>query len=114
MNLELLIVLICPLYDIKNVLNFYLLHISVNLRLRQAKDLRETLVEKLKIATESNLSAEERAARMDELLEDEDKRQKEIDQDLKYLRDLQFKKMQELHELKTKERNNEAEIQVST
>ncbi|XP_060558012.1 coiled-coil domain-containing protein 39-like [Ruditapes philippinarum] len=79
-------------------------------RLRQAKDLRETLVEKLKIATESNLSAEERAARMDELLDDEDKRQKDIDQDLKYLRDLQFKKMQELHEHQTKERNNEAEI----
>lgn len=48
--------------------------------MRQAKDLRETLIEKLKIVTESNLSAEERAARMDELLEDEEKRQKEIDQ----------------------------------
>ena len=84
-----------------------------NSRLKQAKDLRETLVEKLKIVTESNLSAEERAARMDELLEDEEKRQKEIDQDLKYLRDLQFKKMQELHETKTSERNHEAEIQGS-
>ncbi|KAH3812374.1 hypothetical protein DPMN_140804 [Dreissena polymorpha] len=50
---------------------------------------------------------------MDEMLEDEDKRQREIDQDLKYLRDLQFKKMQELHEAKMKERNNEAEIQGS-
>lgn len=49
---------------------------------------------------------------MDELLEDEDRRQKDIDQDLKYLRDMQFKKMQELHEYKMKERNNEAEIQV--
>ena len=47
---------------------------------------------------------------MDEMLEDEDARQKEIDQELKYLRDIQFKKMQELHETKTKERNNEAEI----
>ena len=43
-------------------------------------------------------------------MEDEDARQKEIDQELKYLRDIQFKKMQELHETKTKERNNEAEI----
>lgn len=68
---------------------------------------------KLKIATESNLSAEERAARMDEMLEDEERRQKEIDQELKYLRDIQFRKMQELHETKTKERNNEAEIQVT-
>ncbi|XP_052782537.1 coiled-coil domain-containing protein 39-like [Mya arenaria] len=82
-------------------------------RLRQAKDLRETLIEKLKIVTESNLSAEERAARMDELLEEEDRRQKEIDQELKYLRDLQFKKMNELHETKMKERNSEAEIQGS-
>ena len=81
-------------------------------RLKQAKDLRETLVEKLKIATESTLSAEERAARMDELLEDEDKRQKEIDYQLKYLRDMQFKKMQELHDNRTEERNTEAEIQV--
>ena len=81
-------------------------------RLKQAKELRETLVEKLKIATESTLSAEERAARMDELLEDEDKRQKEIDYQLKYLRDMQFKKMQELHDNRTEERNTEAEIQV--
>ena len=81
-------------------------------RLKQAKELRETLVEKLKIATESTLSAEERAARMDELLEEEDKRQKEIDYQLKYLRDMQFKKIQELHENKTQERNTEAEIQV--
>ena len=81
--------------------------------MKQAKDLRETLVEKLKIATESTLSAEERAARMDELLEDEDKRQKEIDYQLKYLRDMQFKKIQELHDNKVQERNTEAEIQVN-
>lgn len=79
-----------------------------------AKDLRETLVEKLKIATESTLSAEERAARMDELLEEEEKVQKEYDQKLKALRDLQFRKTQKLHECKVKERNTEAEIQVST
>lgn len=79
-----------------------------------AKDLRETLVEKLKIATESTLSAEERAARMDELLEEEERVQKEYDQKLKALRDLQFRKTQELHECKVKERNTEAEIQVST
>lgn len=86
---------------------------NLSSRLKQAKELRETLVTKLKIATESNLSAEERAARMDEMLEDEERRQKEIDQELKYLRDIQFRKMQELHETKTKERNHEAEIQVT-
>lgn len=82
-------------------------------RLKQAKDLRETLVEKLKIATESTLSAEERALKMDELLEEEERRQKDIDYQLKYLRDLQFKKMQELHDNKVQERNTEAEIQGS-
>ena len=80
--------------------------------MKQAKDLRETLVEKLKIATESTLSAEERALKMDELLEEEEKRQKDIDYQLKYLRDLQFRKMQELHDNKIQERNTEAEIQV--
>ncbi|KAK3603714.1 hypothetical protein CHS0354_023327 [Potamilus streckersoni] len=82
-------------------------------KLSQAKDLRETLVEKLKIATESTLSAEERAARMDELLAEEDKRQFEIEQELKYLRDLQFRKTEELHSNKVTERNTEAEIQGS-
>ncbi|XP_048746440.2 coiled-coil domain-containing protein 39-like isoform X1 [Ostrea edulis] len=82
-------------------------------KLQMAKDLRETLVEKLKIATESTLSAEERAARMDELLEEEEKVQKEYDQKLKALRDLQFRKTQELHESKVTERNTEAEIQGS-
>ena len=86
-------------------------HITIY-RLKQAKDLRETLVEKLKIATESTLSAEERALKMDELLEEEEKRQKDIDYQLKYLRDLQFRKMQELHDNKIQERNTEAEIQV--
>jgi len=39
-------------------------------------DIRETLGEKLKVATEAQLSAEELAARMDELMEAELKRQK--------------------------------------
>jgi lipase chaperone LimK len=82
------------------------------LRLESAKQLHEALVEKLKIATESTLSAEERAAQMDELMADEEKRQIEIDQDLKKLRTQLFKKTQELHEAKTNERNIEAEIQV--
>lgn len=85
---------------------------NIHFRLQMAKDLRETLVEKLKIATESTLSAEERAARMDEMLEEEQNVQKEYDQKLKALRDLQFRKTQELHECRIKERNTEAEIQV--
>ncbi|KAK3095543.1 hypothetical protein FSP39_015932 [Pinctada imbricata] len=82
-------------------------------RLQNAKELRETLIEKLKIATESTLSAEERAARMDEILEDEERTQKDIDAKLKQLRDLQFRKTQELHDCRIEERNTEAEIQGS-
>lgn len=44
--------------------------------LREMVDLRETLNEKLKVATEAQLSAEELAARMDELMEAEERRQK--------------------------------------
>lgn len=84
------------------------------LRLQQAKDLRETLVEKLKISTESTLSAEERAARMDEMLEEEDNIQKAIEYQLKVLRDLQFRKTEDLHQCKVSERNIEAEIEVGS
>ena len=45
-------------------------------RLREMVEIRETLNEKLKVATEAQLSAEELATRMDELMEAEEKRQK--------------------------------------
>lgn len=47
-----------------------------NGRLREMVDIRESLNEKLKVATEAQLSAEELAARMDELMEVEERRQK--------------------------------------
>lgn len=95
-----------------NVLVFIFFTLCLSSRLIQVQELRETLVEKLKIATESTLSAEERAARMDEIMEDEEKRQKTLDTELKNLRDTCFKKSQELHEKKLKEKNIDAEIQV--
>ena len=49
---------------------------------------------------------------MDEILMEEERRQKEMDQELKRLRDLQFRKTQELHDTRIKERNTDAEIQV--
>ncbi|KAK6195619.1 hypothetical protein SNE40_001008 [Patella caerulea] len=82
-------------------------------QLEMAKELREQLVDKLKVATESTLSAEEKAARMDEYLNKEEERQRDIEQQLKHLRDMQFRKMQELHDNKTEEKNIEAEIQGS-
>lgn len=70
------------------------------------------MIEKLKVVTESELSAEEKAARYEELMQEEEKRQREIEAELKRLRDLLFTKQRELHQTKTKERNMEAEIQV--
>ena len=78
-----------------------------------ARQLHEALIEKLKVASESTLSAEERAARMDEMLKDEEIERQETETELKRLRDLQFKKTQELHQAQVKERNTEAEIQGS-
>ncbi len=81
-------------------------------RLDDARQMHEMLIEKLKVATESSLSAEERAARMDEIMSEEELRQKDIETELKRLRDLMFRKTQELHKTRTDERNTEAEIQV--
>ncbi|PVD18338.1 hypothetical protein C0Q70_20887 [Pomacea canaliculata] len=83
------------------------------IKLKQAKDLRKALVEKLKVATESTLSAEERAAQMDEFLNNEEKRQKDLYQDLKTLRDINFKKQEELHDAQRNEKDVESSIQGS-
>ncbi|CAH1781534.1 unnamed protein product [Owenia fusiformis] len=82
-------------------------------KLRQAQLNRERLQEKLKMCIDAEMTAEERAAQMDELMQEEEKNQKEIDTELKRLRELQFKKTQEQYEINTKERNTEAEIQGS-
>ena len=89
-----------------------ILHICFSFRLEKAQQVHEFLIEKLKLASESQLSAEERAARMDEILQEEEKRQKEMEAELKRLRDMQFRKTNELHGAKVKERNTDAEIQV--
>ncbi|XP_074657844.1 coiled-coil domain-containing protein 39-like [Tubulanus polymorphus] len=82
-------------------------------KLRVAQDMRQKLIERLKAANESELTAEERAAAVEALLSQEEQRQTEIDGQLKYLHDLQFRKTQELHGELVKERNDEAEIQGS-
>ena len=86
---------------------------AVGYRLEQARAIREVLVEKLQSATVAELSAEERAARMDEVMMDEERRQKEMSDDLKRLRNLKFQKAQEHHETNMNERNVDAQIQVS-
>jgi len=79
-------------------------------KLKQAKDLREALVEKLKVAVEATLSAEERSARMDEMLTEEEKRQEECRTELKLLGEILFKKEKERQESKTEEKKTEAAI----
>ena len=81
-------------------------------RLENARMIHEGLLDKLKVVTESTLSAEERAARLDQLLQEEEAVQTEIETELKRLRDMQFRKTEELHEARTEQRNTEAEIGV--
>ena len=50
-------------------------------KLKDMVDVRESLQEKLKVATEAQLSAEELGARMDEMMEAEEKRQKVMNLD---------------------------------
>jgi hypothetical protein len=82
-------------------------------RLKLAQEIRERLIEKMKMATDGELSAEERAAAMEEILLEEEKIQKEIDTDLKRLHDIQFRKTQDLYDARAKETNMDAEIQGS-
>ncbi|XP_064639257.1 coiled-coil domain-containing protein 39-like [Lineus longissimus] len=82
-------------------------------KLKQAQEIREKLIEKLKMANEGELTAEERAAAMEQILLEEEKIQKEIDTDLKRLHDIQFRKTQDLYDSRNKETNMNAEIQGS-
>lgn len=80
-------------------------------RVENAKRHRGDLMSRLKMATDQSLSAEEMAAIMDNMLQDEETTLKILDQELKRLRDLQYKRSQDLYEAKTAEKNSSAEIQ---
>ncbi|KAJ8030943.1 Coiled-coil domain-containing protein 39 [Holothuria leucospilota] len=80
-------------------------------RVELAKKNRGILMDKLKAASNATISAEEKAAIMDNMLENEEEDQKLMEQELKRLRDLQYKKSQELYEAKVLEKNTGAEIQ---
>ena len=81
-------------------------------RLQQTKDTREALTEKLKMATEATLTAEEKAAQMDALLNEEEQNQKTLEHDLKNMRDILFKKQEDMYKVRTQERDLEAVIEV--
>jgi len=82
-------------------------------KLKQAKDLREALLDKLKVAVEATLSAEERSQQMDEMLTEEEKRQDALRSQLKILSDVLFRKDEEKQKAKVEEKKTEAEINGS-
>ena len=71
------------------------------------------MAEEHKKAIQKTLSAEERAYKMDQILAEEEIKVKKLEKELSVLRDKQFKKNQDLHEVKRKKQNIEAEIQVT-
>ncbi|XP_075717782.1 coiled-coil domain-containing protein 39 [Rhinoderma darwinii] len=78
-----------------------------------AKEYNEGLAEKLKLVTDSALSIEERAQRIEDMLKEQEKTVKDLEAQLKQIREQHFKKSQELHEHKTKEKHMISEINGS-
>lgn len=64
------------------------------------------------MATEATLTAEEKAAGMDALLTEEEQNQKKLEQDLKNMRDILFKKQEDMYKVRSQERDLEAVIEV--
>ncbi|NXA08637.1 CCD39 protein, partial [Sapayoa aenigma] len=72
-----------------------------------------SLSNKLKLVTEETLSSEEKALRMEEILKEEEKAVEEKENEMRQLKDLLFKKTQELKVQKDKEKVALAEIEGS-
>ncbi|KAG8581329.1 hypothetical protein GDO81_007633 [Engystomops pustulosus] len=81
--------------------------------LSRAMEYNEGLAEKLKLVTDSALSMEERVQRIEEMLKEQEKTVKDLEAQLKQIREQHFKKSQELHEHKTKEKHMISEINGS-
>ncbi|XP_066537250.1 coiled-coil domain-containing protein 39 [Hoplias malabaricus] len=82
-------------------------------KLDEARLQNAALEEKLQVATEAALSTEERAEQMEQLLRGQEQHIKEIDTQLLRLRELLFRKNQELQGLRAKEKNTMAELSGS-
>ncbi|XP_010216121.1 PREDICTED: coiled-coil domain-containing protein 39 [Tinamus guttatus] len=82
-------------------------------RLASLKEQNASLSSKLKLVTEKTLTSEEKALRMEEILKEEEKNVKEKETEMKHLKDLHFKKTQELKTEKDKEKSIVAEIEGS-
>ncbi|XP_064928992.1 coiled-coil domain-containing protein 39 isoform X2 [Columba livia] len=77
------------------------------------KERNASLSNKLELLTEKTLSSEEKALRMEEVLKEEEKIVKEKETEVKQLKELLFKKTQELKAQKDKEKCVLAEIEGS-
>ncbi|NXE53230.1 CCD39 protein, partial [Casuarius casuarius] len=82
-------------------------------RLTSLKEQNASLSNKLKLVTEKTLTSEEKALRMEEILKEEEKIVKEKETEMNHLKDLYFKKTQELKVQKDKEKCVVAEIEGS-
>uniref|UniRef100_A0A8C4Y0P1 Coiled-coil domain-containing protein 39 n=1 Tax=Gopherus evgoodei TaxID=1825980 RepID=A0A8C4Y0P1_9SAUR len=92
-------------------LHFNLLCLVTLCRLSHVKDQNVNLSNKLKFVTEKTLSLEEKAFRMEEILKEEEKIVKEKETQMNQLKELHFKKTQELQIQKEKEKSIIAEIE---
>ncbi|KYO20049.1 coiled-coil domain-containing protein 39 [Alligator mississippiensis] len=84
-----------------------------NIRLSLVKDQNMNLSNKLKFVTEKTLSLEEKAFRMEEILKEEERNVKEKETQMSQLKELHFKKTQELQVQQEKEKCLIAEIEGS-
>ncbi|XP_078482846.1 coiled-coil domain-containing protein 39-like [Ciona intestinalis] len=82
-------------------------------KLQQASITRSELQDKLEAAGRGALSAEQKAELAAQALMEEEENVKNLDRELTRMREIQFKKKQELFEISTKEKNLAAEIQGS-
>ncbi|KAM9127088.1 coiled-coil domain-containing protein 39 [Pangshura tecta] len=82
-----------------------------HVRLSHVKDQNVNLSNKLKFVTEKTLSLEEKAFRMEEILKEEEKIVKEKETQMNQLKEIHFKKTQELQIQREKEKSIIAEIE---
>uniref|UniRef100_A0A8C0AWL1 Coiled-coil domain-containing protein 39 n=1 Tax=Buteo japonicus TaxID=224669 RepID=A0A8C0AWL1_9AVES len=90
---------------------FNLLNYVILFRLSFLKEKNASLSNKLKLVTEETLSSEDKALRMEEILKEEEKNVKEKETEMNQLKELFFKKTQELKVQKDKEKCVLAEIE---
>ncbi|NWT67245.1 CCD39 protein, partial [Prunella himalayana] len=79
-------------------------------RLKVLNEKNASLSDKLKLAIEETLSAEEKALKLEEILKEEEKSVEEKENEMRQLKELHFKKTQELKVLSDKEKIMLAEI----